>query len=308
MLTKQWSLIGRMFILSVTIIALLTTSIGGISPASAKSETDGPQSAAVNFPVLFVSRKIPANGSAYYNATGSLPGVQPWGRFQVAAPGKLMVRETNGTLRTLIDGANPTAASLNLIDVSAPDVSYDATKIVFAGLPAGSYSTSPMAEPGTWRIYMINADGTGLKQITFSDRNIDLSQFGSVASNFTKYDDTDPVWLPDGRIVFASTRYPSFGMYGAARTSNLYVVNADGSNLHRITAERNGGERPVVDPLTGKIVYSRWWRNFRLGTNNMSTLVAPEGGYIMKDGLCALSHQGAECNEIGGLSNLERNS
>ena len=308
MLTKQWSLIGRMFILSVTIIALLTTSIGGISPASAKSETDGPQSAAVNFPILFVSRKIPANGSAYYNATGSLPGVQPWGRFQVAAPGKLIVRETNGTLRTLIDGANPTAASLNLIDVSAPDVSYDATKIVFAGLPAGSYSTSPMAEPGTWRIYMINADGTGLKQITFSDRNIDLSQFGSVASNFTKYDDTDPVWLPDGRIVFASTRYPSFGMYGAARTSNLYVVNADGSNLHRITAERNGGERPVVDPVTGKIVYSRWWRNFRLGTNNMSTLVAPEGGYIMKDGLCALSHQGAECNEIGGLSNLERNS
>ena len=51
----------------------------------------------------------------------------------VAAPGKLLVRETNGTIRTLVDGSKPTTASLNLIDVSAPNVSYDATKIVFAG-------------------------------------------------------------------------------------------------------------------------------------------------------------------------------
>ena len=25
--------------------------------------------------------------------------------------------------------------------------------------------------------------------------------------------------------------------------------------------ERHGVDRPLVDPLTGKIVYSRWWRN-----------------------------------------------
>ena len=159
-------------------------------------------SALGNYAIVFVSRRIPANGSAYYNATGSLPGVQPWGRFQVASPGKLIVREANGSLRTLIDGSKPTAASLNLIDVNAPDVSYDATKIVFAGLTNGTYSQSPMNSPGAWRIYVINVDGTGLRQVTLSDRNISLAQFGSVASNFTNYDDTDPVWLPDGRIVF----------------------------------------------------------------------------------------------------------
>jgi hypothetical protein len=78
--------------------------------------------------------------------------------------------------------------------------------------------------------------------------------------------------------------------------------------LHRITAERNGAERPVIDPLTGKIVYSRWWRNFRLGTNNMATMAYSGGGYIMKDGVCALKFQGAECQEAGGLTNLERNA
>jgi len=272
------------------------------------SVTPPPPTTGLNLPIVFVSRQIPQNGSAYYNATGSLPGVQPWSRFQVAAPGKLMVREANGSFRTLVDGSNPSATSLNLIDVNALDVSYDASKIVFAGLTNGSYSRSPMNNPGAWRIYVINVDGTGLRQVTFSDRNVSLAQFGNVASNFTRYDDTDPVWLPDGRVVFTSTRWPSFGMYGAALTSNLHVVNADGSGLHRITAERNGADRPQVDPLTGRIVYSRWWRNFRLGTNNMQTLVAPEGGYIMKDGICALSHQGAECQEAGGLTNLERNA
>ncbi|NUQ86662.1 MAG: PD40 domain-containing protein, partial [Anaerolineales bacterium] len=299
---------GRTFVFIAISIALMFTSFGGTSKAEAGSTRNSPQAATINDAVVFVSRQIPGNGSVYYPQGGSMPGVQPYSRFQVAAPGKLIVREANGSLRVLVDGSNPTAASLNLIDVNAPDVSYDATKIVFAGLPSGNYYTGPVSSPGAWRIYVINVNGTGLRQVTFSDRNINLSQFGSVASNFTKYDDTDPVWLPDGRIVFSSTRWPSFGQYGAALTSNLYVVNADGSNLHRITAERNGAERPVIDPLTGRIVYSRWWRNFRLGTNNMATMPYSEGGYIMKDGICALKFQGAECQEAGGLTNLERNA
>jgi hypothetical protein len=261
------------------------------------------------FPVVFVSRQIPSNGSVYYTESGSLPGVGPYTRFAVAAPGKLLVREPNGTLRTLIDGSKPTAASLNLIDVNAPDVSYDGNNIVFAGLPSGNYQSGPMNNPGAWRIYVIKVDGTGLRQITFSDQdNLDLSQFGNVAGNFRRYDDTDPVWMPDGRIVFSSTRWPSHGMYGAARTSNLHVVKADGSALHRITAERNGADRPLIDPITGKIVYSRWWRNFRVATNSLQTIPEPIGGYIMHEGLLAINHSGQEGEEVGGVYNLERNA
>lgn len=262
-----------------------------------------------NYTIIFVSRQIPTNGSFYYNETGSLPGVAPYSRFQVAAPGKLIIREPGGIQRILIDGAKPTPASFNLIDVNAPDVSYDGNKIVFAGLPAGDYFSGPMNNPGAWRIYTINTNGTGLKQVTFSDQdNLDLSQFRDIADHFTKYDDTDPVWLPDGRIVFSSTRWPSHGMYGAARTSNLYVVNADGTGLHRITAERNSADRPVIDPITGRIVYSRWWRNFRVATNSLDTLLDPIGGYIMHNGLLAINHSGIEAEEVGGSNNLERNS
>ncbi|MCZ6795723.1 MAG: hypothetical protein O7J95_19120, partial [Planctomycetota bacterium] len=137
-------------------------------------------------------------------------------------------------------------------DVMHPDVSHDATRIIFAGF-------SP-AE-GAWRIYEIGADGSGLRQITRSDRQIDLSRYGEAADRFRDYDDVDPSYLPDGRIVFVSTRYPGIAPDERRRTTNLYVVNADGSDVHRITSERFGADTPTVEPATGRIVYSRWWRS-----------------------------------------------
>ncbi len=282
---------SRVTMFIFVIVALLLSQVGSVSALSAGKSADQQLG---DYAIVFVSRKIPNRGTVYMkpNETGSQPGVGPYSRFQVAAPGKLIVREADGTLRTLIDGSAPTPQSLNLIDVNAPDVSYDATKIVFAGLVAGLYDTAPDNDPNAWRLYTINVDGTGLQQITFSDQdNLDFSQFGSNADHINKYDDTDPAWLPDGRIVFSSTRWPSHAHYGGVRTSNLYVVNADGSGLHRITSERNGADRPLVDPITGKIVYSRWWRNFHFAVNSMQTIYVnkskPGDGYYLFNGLSA---------------------
>ncbi len=288
MLISKLNHFSRITAFILLILALLFTNIGMAGASSQPSDELQTGTPAI----VFVSRKIPNNGTVYMqpNETGSQPGVGPYTRFQVAAPGKLIVREANGTLRTLIDGSNPTAASLNLIDVNAPDVSYDASTIVFAGLVSGSYETEPLKNPSAWRIYTIKVDGTGLRQVTFSDQNnLNYSQFGQNAHPISLYDDTDPAWLPDGRIVFSSTRWPSFAHYGGVRTSNLHVVNADGSRLHRITAERNGADRPQVDPITGKIVYSRWWRNYRFAINSMDTVYVnasdPSQGYWQSLGL-----------------------
>ncbi|MEZ4617108.1 MAG: hypothetical protein R2867_16595 [Caldilineaceae bacterium] len=256
-----------------------------------------------------MSRQIPEMGTVYWREPKGMPGVGPFSRFQVAAPGKLLIREANGMIRTLIDGSNPTAASLNLVDVNAPDVAYDGQTIVFAGLPKGEYDLRPMTNPGAWRIYTINVDGSNLRQITTASQDdLDLSQFGDIAGQFRPYDDTDPVWLPDGRIVFSSTRWPSLAMYGAARTSNLFVVERDGSALHRITSERNGADRPLVDPRTGRIVYARWWRNFRLPANSMETLADPAGGYRLKDGLVVANESNYLGDVPGGPTNINRNA
>ncbi len=258
------------------------------------------------YPIVFVSRQIPDRGSVYWDEPNGMVGVGTYSRFQVASPGQLIIREPNGQLRTLIDGSNPTAASLYLIDVNAPDVSYDGSRIVFAGFPEQAQSVNarlPAKNPGGWRIYAINVDGTGLQQITTSDldyNDLDMSQFGTI--QFRTYDDTDPVWLPDGRIVFSTTRWPSFAQYSGARTSNLYVVNENGSNLHRITSERNGADRPIIDPQTGKIVFARWWRNFRMATNDPTTILGSDDTYLQHDGLTAIGR-----NQVGFNGNLFAN-
>lgn len=262
---------------------------GGAGGAGGGGGIDAPPGE-VDVPIVFVSRQIQDQGSIYWDVPKDMPGVGAHSRVRPAAPGKLVIREPDGAERTLIDGAAPTEASLQLIDVNGPSVSYDGKTIVFSGLPKGEYDKSPARSVGAWRIFAIEADGSGLRQLTPSgDLDLDLSKLGAAAVGLGGFDDFDPVFLPDGRICFASTRYPAYAQYSGVRASNLYVMEADGSKVHRITSERNGAERPLVDPLTGKIVYARWWRNHRFPVNSLETVPEdpgdPSKGYLQKDGL-----------------------
>lgn len=205
-----------------------------------------------NPPVVFVSRNLVHNGSLYYLQSGLLPGMGPFSRFSVVG-GRLLTRDSNGTIHVLVD-STMNFNGITLIDVQQPAVFWDASKIVFAGIENRDSS---------WRIYEIHSDGTNFRKLTLTNRSINLSQFGNISNLFLKYEDIDPCYLPDGRICFASTHYPAFSESGF-RTTNLYVMNSDGTNIHRITTERNGAEKPTIDLLTGRIVYSRWWLNIDL--------------------------------------------
>ncbi|MBK9629523.1 MAG: hypothetical protein IPO62_00405 [Saprospiraceae bacterium] len=239
-------------------------------------------------PVLFVSRQIPCCGSVYMKEAKALPGIGNFSKYQLAAPGFLCILQPNGDIDTLVNGANPTVQSLQLIDISSPRISYDARKVVFAGLKNGNYKEGSLSTKNAWRIYVININGSGLRQITFDEIPLDLNQFNPLATAvLTGVDDTHPVWLPDGRICFSSTRFRDIAMYNLTRTTNLYVVDEDGKNLHRITTEKNGADKPEIDPLTGKIVYSRWWRNFYWPYDSMHQQAHPEyqEGWLYKDGM-----------------------
>ena len=65
---------------------------------------------------------------------------------------------------------------------------------------------------GTWRIYLMDADGT---DVTLLPTGVG--------------DATDPAWSPDGaRIAFVSTR---------SGNPDIWVVNLNGSNLRRLTTD-----------------------------------------------------------------------
>jgi hypothetical protein len=196
-------------------------------------------------PIVFVSRQL---GDA------PKPGARQ-AAVERATRGSLLVLEPSGSLRTLVDASRDPGAGLP-VDVMEPDVSYDGGHVLFTGYVP--------AESG-WRIFEIGADGGGLRQVTRSDRAMDLTRYGPLATAFESYDDLDPCYLPGGRICFVSTRYPEVAPDGRVRSTNLHVMNGDGTGLHRITTERFGADSPTVEPSTGQIVYSRWWRTAKGG-------------------------------------------
>lgn len=69
--------------------------------------------------------------------------------------------------------------------------------------------------------------------------------------------DIDPQYLPDGRIVFSSTREPKYCMCNRHIMCNLHTMNGDGSNLLQIghSTLYEGHSSLLPD---GRILYYRW--------------------------------------------------
>ena len=69
--------------------------------------------------------------------------------------------------------------------------------------------------------------------------------------------DIDPIYLPDGRILFSSTRQPKYCMCNRHMMANLYVMNPDGSNIEQIGKSTlfEGHASLTAD---GRILYDRW--------------------------------------------------
>jgi hypothetical protein len=115
--------------------------------------------------------------------------------------------------------------------VSDPAVSFDGKKILFSMRPSG----------GAWRnIYEINADGSGLRQVTSGGGH-----------------DFDPLYLPDGRVLFTSSRDGEMDEYNHSPAEHLYTCDMDGSNVERISYNQSNDFDPELLP-DGRIVYTRW--------------------------------------------------
>ena len=220
-------------------------------------------------PIVFAQRtRLPGAAVAL--------GVGPAGRAIVAG-GRLVVRERDGRFVPLLPEGR-------FFDVQRPSVSYDGRWVAFAAVTA---------RDSAWRIWKCTSSGRELARVTFDDRAADPARaYGAdAAKRFARYDDLAPCWLPDGRIAFASTRYPLLGQNGVLAT-NLWVVNADGSRLRRVTAERDGGEAPSVDPVTGRLLYARWFFNRHRAADAPGGVVAGFEGAIPADTV-SLWHAGS---------------
>ncbi|MCB8950592.1 MAG: hypothetical protein H6650_01125 [Ardenticatenales bacterium] len=207
-------------------------------------------------PIIFVARAHLATPDDIFGDE-----VGPAGQFGTGltkyAPGSRLVRRN-------ADGSLFVYETPGLVDVQSPDVSFDAQRILFAG----AKTLNPDHPEYGWRLYEINVDGSGFHQLTFADRDITIpnaADFGNLETYY-HYNDLFPAYLADGRIVFASSRYPTRAHYDERASYNLYVMNGDGSGLHRITTERAGLLHPTPLP-DGRILATRWWNQFNQPAN-----------------------------------------
>jgi len=161
---------------------------------------------------------------------------------------------------------------------SDPEISWDGERLLFCHKPAQGGSTS---------IYEMRIDGSGLRRLT-DPTSCCTSYRGSHGGQH----DLTPAYLPDGRILFTSTRPSGLVPCANEGVNILHVMNADGSDIHPISVNNVNEFDPCVLP-DGRILFGRWeyvdktaltqqslWTIFPDGTNETAlfanNLVRPE--------------------------------
>jgi hypothetical protein len=115
--------------------------------------------------------------------------------------------------------------------VRDPQVHYDAEKILFSYRKGGTK---------TFHLYEINIDGSGLTQLTDGPD-----------------DDIEPTYLPDGGIMFCSSRCRRVVNCWLSRVATLYRCDGDGRNVRLVSSNNDHDNTPWVLP-DGRVLYMRW--------------------------------------------------
>ncbi|NLY01496.1 MAG: hypothetical protein GXY83_35840 [Rhodopirellula sp.] len=133
-------------------------------------------------------------------------------------------------------------------NIRDPQIHYDAEKLVFAYLPKGKRHYS---------LYEIRLDGSGLKQLTGQGEDVVAGMENTEVYSPPGWDDFEPTYLPDGRIIFCSTRANRYVQCWMTQVATLYQCDADGSNLRALSANVEHDNTPWV-LSNGQVAYMRW--------------------------------------------------
>jgi hypothetical protein len=223
------------------------SGVSGHAPGVAGVQTQDPGT--LNFPLAYVKRPAPA----------STPKADVDVRDLITSStgGDLYIREqaSPGSLETNVTKSITTGMG----DVRDLDVSPDGKKLVFSlRLPLNPNKPNTDVTQPNWKIYQYDAVAKTVTQLT--------------NDNTTAGHDVGAHYLPDGRIVFASTRqaatqailidegrpqYPAQTDDRKQAIFLLHVMNADGTGIHQISFNTNHDFAPSV-LANGQIVFSRY--------------------------------------------------
>ena len=220
-----------------------------------------PDPVVVDIPIAFIKRDLSVGDETnsvgvrdLSDPTEFLPGAALFIKARASAS----AQEVNLTDRIFIPEPSDqeTPSDVTPYDVKDLTASYDGTRLLFALRQPESEDVS---DP-TWNIWQYDRTNDELTRVIVSDI---VAAAG---------DDTGPVYLPDGRILFSSTRqranqailldegkpqYSGLEESLNVHASVLHVMNDDGSGIEQISFNQSHDLDPIVAP-NGKIIFSRW--------------------------------------------------
>ncbi|MBT3361763.1 MAG: sulfatase-like hydrolase/transferase [Rhodospirillales bacterium] len=192
------------------------------------------------------------------------------GRNSAAGPGLVILDSwrDDPQATVLLEGKLPEGSVLH------PDLSFDAERVIFSfadhTVVKNDNVTIPIHQGRASRgfdnnkygrqrflLYEATLDGETVRQLTGTPSDPMETAFNRAT---VLIEDLDPCYMPDGGIVFTSTRSQNFGrchggVYKPAFL--LYRAEADGSNIRQISfAEANEWDPSVLPD--GRIIYTRW--------------------------------------------------
>ena len=220
-----------------------SSASSGHAPGVAGGQTLTP--GITNFPLAYIRRPVLTKDIDVRDLITSITGGDLYIRDQASAAGV----EVN------VSGS----ITKGMGDVRDLDVSPDGTTVVFSlRLPLNPNKPNTDVTQPNWHIYKYDATTKTVTQLT--------------NDGITAGHDVGARYLPDGRIVFSSSRQlatqsilldegrPQYQAQTDDRSQSiflLHVMNGDGTNQHQISFNTNHDFAPSVLG-NGQVIFSRW--------------------------------------------------
>jgi hypothetical protein len=220
----------RLLILGVTVACGVIRGVGAAaeSPAEPSGEAASLRAAFLAGPleksseIVFAVRKLNESDGHWYANFGHYG---PDAARKAFAEGTRLCRLDLRTGRLMVLLDDPRGG------VRDPQVHYDGRKILFSYRKGGS---------DHYLLHEINADGTGLRQLTDGP-----------------FDDIEGSYLPDGGIVFVSSRCQRYVNCWLTQVAVLHRCDADGGNIVALSSNNEHDNTPWPLP-DGRVLYTRW--------------------------------------------------
>ena len=241
--------LARTAVLSMACLSIVACSKGdGVQIGTGQD----PDPVVIDFPIAYIKSPVPTDNNGNFAQTDLREQIS----FEFGAD--LFFRDRAAVGAEPINITGDVAQGLAAIrDV---EIDYDGSRLLFSMRMPFDENVAVEDQVATWNIWQYTFETAELVRVIPTDLTAEIGH------------DIMPKYLPDGRIIFASTRqtqsqavlldegkgaFPAQDEDDNEPAFNIHVMNDDGTGIRQVTFNQSHDLDPSV-LASGQIVFSRW--------------------------------------------------